>query len=318
MENKEESEEENLENLDVRLVKLSSTFSKNRYIFYSSLRIINSILTTSNTLWYTYYYLIRKDEDKIYSYFTAKPKESLFDAQKKNEWNAMETSKERNHLESFTTASLIFCISSNILLRLQKRSLTKLLTKIKSSHIIKRNKKKKLDPLSSSSNDDSKEDEELRELEKKKIYLTQIDLQLLDKWKVLLGGIKYWFGSIQLAIIYTLYVALLSETTMYDRMQLRAKQAAYNRMKDSSLSSTNTDGMQRYFQYTNDTQEIEWPEHVENGDIAKQIEAKPIPPRQLSRNLTQTYLVGSFIPSFIICYSELPAATVWFVAIYNI
>ena len=328
MENKEEKEEiqrqeSEEDNLDVRLVKLSSTFSKNSYIFYSSLRWMNSILITSTTLWYTHYYLIRKDENKTYSYFTKKPKKSLFDANNMNmsslsspdiEWNFMTKSNEHIVLWKLTIGSLIFHLTSNILLKLQKKSLTKLLNKIKLSHIIRRKKKQALDGLSSSSNDDSKEDEELRELEKKKIYLKQSDLQLLDKWKVLLGGIKYWFGGVQTATLYMIICSLISETTMFDWCQNRARKQQYDKMQDSLSNIEDKQGMmQRFYQYTNDTQEIEWPEHVKSGDVATPMDFKPLDLQYLSTFTSQMYLVNAIIPSFLLCYTEFPAATLWYV-----
>ena len=334
MENKEDNEEierqeSEKDNLDVRLVKLSSTFSNHRYIFYSSLRVINSILVTSNVLWYTHYYIIRKDEDKVYSYFTKKPKQSLFDPKNKLnsnqssnptnfKWDLMKRSREHNLLEVFTVSSFVFCVFSNILLKLQKRSLTKLLTKIKSSHIIKLKRKKESDPISSSSNDDSKEDEELRELEKKMIYLKQSDLQLLDKWKVLLGGIKYWLGSIQTTTLYVLYIILISETTHYDWLLNKSRKQSYDKMQHVKSYTDNGghgagDDMQRYFQYTNETQEIEWPEHVKSGDVESQIDHKPVEMSTLQNEWQHQIFFGSIVPSFFFCYTEFPTATLWFV-----
>eukprot|EP01084_Bolivina_argentea_P284591 487800_1 len=168
MENKEAKEEQKEEKEQIRMMTLSSSFSKNRYMLYSCFHIINSLMISSAALWYSHYYLIRTDDEKSYSYFTTKSKQTSSDQKHITLQN--KPSKPRQLCDKITQCSLLFCLLTNIISKLKKHSLTKLLTNIKSSHLTKNEKNKK------NKNNNNKS---------RTIYLKQSDLQLLNKWKSL-------------------------------------------------------------------------------------------------------------------------------------
>merc|ERR1712228_688191 len=127
-EHMEAKEDEN----NIRMMSLSHSFSRDKLIYYRSLRIINSLLIASSTMYYVHFYLIRSDDDKSHSYFSGKStiKQS---SKQYTFW-----SKQRRFLDKLTMASLIVSITSNFTLKLKKHSLTKLLRLIKYSHSTKK------------------------------------------------------------------------------------------------------------------------------------------------------------------------------------
>eukprot|EP01083_Nonionella_stella_P157852 512941_1 len=240
-----------------RLMRLSSSFSRQTYICYSTLRVVKSILITSTTLWYSYYFLIRTDEDKAYSYFEGKAS-----AQTKKKRNCLYRSNTRMWLNHTTIGCLIFTILTNIVSKLKKRSLTTLLASIKSSH----------------TSDQSP------------IYVSQSDLQLLDQWKCLLGGHKYYLGSLDTATVIMLFIALRSETTMFEALHQSPKQ-------------DQKDWTSRYFQFSDDKQEIEWSKRMESIHGGA-------PNIYTDLLLSQRGFMGLVIglPTFILSYSFLPVS----------
>eukprot|EP01084_Bolivina_argentea_P134738 237561_1 len=239
MENKEEKndEEEELEETNIRKMELSSSFSLTRLRFFHYLRAVNSIVIIP-TLWYSYYYLIRNDADKYQSYFTKNNLKSADD----NSKPMVTISNQRKLLSHATTGSLLFCVVSHIWLRLKKRSLIKLLTNIKASH--KKQKKQ---------NENEQEPEQKKN---KKIMLKNTDLKLLDEWKSVLGGTKYYFGGAQLSSLMMLYVSLSSETTMFSSYK------AHQKCDESDITPIN-DWRAPFYQFSDDKQTIEVPQHIQ-------------------------------------------------------
>ena len=323
MENKDEEVDEE-ENYDVRLVELSSSFSKNKYMFYRCLRVVNSLLIASTTLIYSHYYLLRKDEDKAYSYFTSKPIQKSFKSPNDNNPSSKSNiksesyysfkSKERQSLQYLVGGSIIFSFISRIVLRLKKRSLTQLLTKVKFSHIHRRKKRK---PSQSNVNSDNKEREEfeneLKQFEKKKIYLKKSDLKLLEQWKVSLGGIRYWLSDMDIAILVMLLVSLQSETTFYGQLQKIKEKRYLDTMAKAGTDKNTEDWLRTFYALSGeDTQKIEWSEQMQE-DTPKGANF-PIPDlKELSNALTWGNLPYFAAASLIMTYSAFPLSILWFV-----
>ena len=295
----------------MQIMTLSPSFSKKHLIFYKCLRMANSVLIASTTLFYSHFYLLRSDEDKGHSYFERKANTNTntnANSTTPHQPSYLYMSRPRHLCNQLTAYSVLVCVASNLLLKLKKRALTQLLHAIKASHAAPQPQ-----PLAAPQIADADHAAPVLPSQPA-LFLSRSDLRLLSEWKCTVGGTKHYVGSLDLCLLSMLYLASKSETTIFGFYRaLTAEDDAHQQQLELETHSASrhspSDWQSRYYQYADEKQEISWPHAQQLPEMASAPSSDRL---SIDWVMNKVVLCYGFLPSLVLSASTFPVTALWY------